>query len=80
MIHLKYYFREGCWLCDKAGEMLNGMTLKYGIDILAINIDSSEELYDLYRYDIPVLEFSDGSTMNGNIKKKELVLKLKSYK
>ncbi|MEW6599351.1 MAG: glutaredoxin family protein [Nitrospirota bacterium] len=76
MINVTLYFREGCWLCDKAEEMLNGLRVKYDINIKKISIDSDREIYDLYRFDIPVLEFADGSTLHGVIKKKDLISKL----
>ena len=76
MINLTLYFREGCWLCDKAEEMLNGLKEKYGINIKKISIDSDDELYELYRSDIPVLEFKDGSALHVVIKKKDLLRKI----
>ncbi len=76
MVNIKFYHRPGCWLCDKAEDMLNGLVLRYEINVTRINIDDDDELYDLYRYDIPVIEFKDESALHGNIKKKELVLKL----
>ena len=80
MVNIKFYHRPGCWLCDKAEEMLNGLVLKLGINITRVNIDDDKELYDLYRYDIPVIDFKDGSTLHGIIKKKELVKKLEENK
>jgi len=76
MIHVSLYFREGCWLCDQAEEMLNGLKSKYGIIIKKISIDSDREIYELYRFDIPVLEFKDGSALHGVIKKKDLIKKI----
>jgi len=76
MVYVTLYFREGCWLCDKAEEMLNGLKVRYGLQIEKISIDSDKEIYELYRYDIPVLEFKDGSALHGVIKKKELIRKI----
>lgn len=76
MVNLTFYFKDGCWLCDKAEEMLNGQKEKYGIRIKKVAIDSDDELYELYRFDIPVLEFKDGSTLNGDIKRKAFLKKL----
>ena len=78
MIDITFYHRPGCWLCDKAEEMLNGLVERYGIDMIRINIDTDEELYRMYRYDIPVIDFKDGSTLHGNIKKKDLISKLEA--
>ena len=71
-----FYHRPGCWLCDKAEEMLNGLLERYGVNVTRINIDDDDELYLLYRDDIPVIDFKDGSTLHGRIRKKDLVAKL----
>lgn len=60
--------------------MLNGLAEKYDIEINKTDITSSDELYDLYRFDIPVFEFKDGSTLNGRIRKKDLLKKLEENK
>ncbi len=73
MVKVTLYYKEGCWLCDTAEEMLNGLKLKYDIHINKVDIESNDELYELYRYDIPVFEFIDGSNLYGRIKKKELI-------
>lgn len=65
-----FYVKAGCWLCDTAEEMLNGQRERLGLDIERIPIDDDEELYELYRFDVPVIEFPDGSTLHGEIKKK----------
>lgn len=76
MVRLTFYFKEGCWLCDTAEEMLNGVTEKYGVEVSKIDITSDDELYELYRFDIPVLGFRDGSNLHGRIRKKDLLKKL----
>lgn len=76
MVRLAFYYKEGCYLCVQAEELLNGLIEKYDIETRKIDIESDDELFDLYRYDIPVIEFRDGSSLHGNIRKKELVKKL----
>lgn len=73
MVRVRLYTKEGCWLCDMALDMLNGQKEKFGIEIERIDIGHEGELYDLYRYDVPVLEFRDGTTLNGHIKKKQFL-------
>lgn len=75
MVRIKLYTKEGCWLCDMALDMLNGQQEKYGIETERVDIGHAGELYDLYRFDVPVLEFADGTTLNGHIKKKHLMKK-----
>jgi hypothetical protein len=73
MVRLKFYVKEGCWLCDTAEEMLNGLKQRHDLRIDKIPIDSDDELYELYRFDVPVIEFGDGTTLNGRIKKRGLL-------
>ena len=80
MVNLTFYYREGCWLCDKAEELVNGLKEKYSINLKKVLIDSDDELYELYRFDIPVIEFQDGSELHGVIKKKDLLRKLEENK
>jgi hypothetical protein len=76
MVRVTYYFKEGCWLCDWAEEMLNGLKEKHELSITRVDIDSNDELYELYRFDIPVFEFKDGTALYGRIKKKDLLKKI----
>lgn len=76
MVKLTFYYKEGCWLCDHAEELINGLKERYSVKIHKVAIDSDEDLYELYRFDIPVFEFKDGSTLYGRIRKKDLLEKL----
>ncbi|MDI6728373.1 MAG: glutaredoxin family protein [Thermodesulfovibrionales bacterium] len=80
MVRLTFYYKPGCWFCDMAEEMLNGLMGKYELEVNKIDITSDDELYELYRFDIPVFEFKDGSTLHGRIKKKDLLKKLEENK
>ncbi len=53
--------------------MLNGMKEKYNIEIEKIDITKDEQLYELYRYDIPVLEFENGSILYRRIRKRDIL-------
>ncbi|MGD8352071.1 MAG: glutaredoxin family protein [Nitrospirota bacterium] len=75
MVKITFYYKEGCWLCDTAEETLGGLAERHGLRIRKVDIESDPELYELYRFDIPVLEFGDGSTLNGRIRKKDLLRK-----
>ncbi len=80
MTGLTFYYKDECWLCEAAEEMLNGFRERYDIRIRKVSIDSDDELYELYRFDIPVFEFRDGSLLNGRIRKKDLLKKLEENK
>jgi hypothetical protein len=76
MVKVTFYYKDGCWLCGAAEEMLNGLKERYDIEINKIAIDSNDELYELYRFDIPVFEFKDGSFLYGRIKRRDMLVKL----
>jgi thiol-disulfide isomerase/thioredoxin len=80
MVRLTFYYKKECWLCDMTQEMLNGLKEKYDIEVKKVDIESNDELYELYKYDIPVLEFKDGSALYGRIKQKDLLQKLEENK
>jgi hypothetical protein len=80
MVRLTFYYKPGCWLCDMAEEMLNGLMGKNEIEVNKIDITSDNALYELYRFDIPVFEFKDGSILHGRIRKKDLLKKLEDNK
>ncbi len=80
MVNITFYFKDGCWLCDHAQEMLNGLKVKHNLSINKVAIDSDDDLYEMYRFDIPVFEFKDGSSLHGRIKRKELYRKLEENK
>ena len=80
MVNVKFYYKGGCWLCDTAEEMLNGLKVKYDLKIEKIDIESEWELYAIYKHDIPVFEFKDGSTLNGKIRKKDLLERFEANK
>jgi hypothetical protein len=60
--------------------MMNGLTERYDLEVRNVDITSDDGLYELYRFDIPVFEFNDGSTLHGRIKKKDLLQKLEENK
>ena len=80
MVKMTFYYKAGCWLCDTAQEMLNGLREQYDMEVSNVDITSDDGLYELYRFDIPVFEFNDGSTLHGRIRKKDLLQKLEENK
>lgn len=79
MVRLTFYYKDGCWLCDTAEEMVNGLREKFDIRVKKVAVNSDDTLYELYRFDIPVFEFKDGSTLHGRIRKKELMKKVEEH-
>lgn len=76
MKKIKFYYKPSCWFCDQVEEMLNGIKDSCNLMIKKIDITGDEDLYELYRYDIPVIEFEDGTTLHGRIRKKDILSRL----
>jgi hypothetical protein len=73
MVRLTLYVKQGCWLCDTAEEMLAGLRERYDLRVNRVDIGPGGGLYELYRFDVPVIEFADGTTLNGRIKRKDFI-------
>lgn len=58
--------------------MLNGLKEKYNLEIEKIDITKDECLYELYRFDVPVIEFEDRTTLYGRIRKKDIINKIET--
>ena len=56
--------------------MLNGLAEKHALKVEKVDITSNDALYELYRFDIPVLEFRDGTILHGRIRKMDLLERL----
>ena len=79
MLKLTVYTKLGCWFCEKVEEMLKGLEEKRDLDLTRIDITEDDDLYDEYRYDVPAIEFPDGSYLYRRITKKDLLDKLDEY-
>ena len=49
------YTRPGCHLCDEARRAIEASGCDGAYDLTEVNIESSEQLLDEYRNDIPVI-------------------------
>lgn len=72
MTEIRLYVKEGCWLCDQAEETLNGLRERHGLSIRKIDIREDDDLYERFRFDIPVVELPGGQMLKGRIKRSDL--------
>jgi thiol-disulfide isomerase/thioredoxin len=75
-ILIKFYTKPRCSLCDKARALLGQLGKRYSLHIDEINILNAPDLYDRYKYEIPVLSFPDGSQLQGRMNRDQLREKL----
>jgi glutaredoxin len=77
---IKFYTKPKCSLCDDVRSLLNQLKKEHPLDIEEVNILDDPELYERYKYEIPVLLFPDGSELKGRIVNKKLKEKILSKK
>lgn len=67
-----FYTKAGCHLCDEAREMLEEIASQVDFDLTEIDIRGNPELFELYRYRIPVI-IVDGRILEGRIEFRDLL-------
>jgi len=73
---IKFYTKPECSLCDEARTLLNLLKKEYPFDVEEVNILDDPNLYQHYKYEIPVLLFPDQFQLKGRIDREQLRDKL----
>jgi hypothetical protein len=67
MIHVTLYSKAGCHLCDEARAHLEDAAADYPLDIAEVDIRRDPELFERYRYRIPVITVDGVECLEGRI-------------
>jgi len=78
-LSIKFYTKPKCSLCDEVRILLSRLGKETPLDIEEVNILDDPNLYEKYKYEIPVLLFPDGSELKGRIENRELKKKIKEF-
>lgn len=65
--HVTFYSKPGCHLCEDAEELLDALREDYDLRVTWIDITGDLEIYERYKYEIPVVIVEDGGTASGRI-------------
>jgi hypothetical protein len=76
ILPIKFYTKPKCSLCDVVGAFLTQLKKTYPLSVEEINILDDPDLYERYKYEIPVLLFPDQSQLQGRIDGRQLKKKL----
>lgn len=76
-LSIKFYTKPKCSLCDEVRVLLNQLMKEFSLDIEEKNILDDPDLYERYKYEIPVLSLPDQFHFKGRIDPKRLREKLK---
>ena len=76
---VRLYMKPGCHLCDLAEELLDEVSSECPMSVEQIDIMTDVDLFERYRYEIPVVAVEGGGTIGGKITIEDLrrVLRLR---
>jgi glutaredoxin len=75
-VSIKFYTKPKCSLCDEARTLLTRLRKPHPLSVEEINILDDPDLYERYKYEIPVLLFPDQSELRGRIDGRQIEEKL----
>jgi glutaredoxin len=80
MVNITIYSKKNCHLCDIAKEALIKTQKEFPFSLIEVDIEKDRELFEKYKYLIPVIEIDGEKTFTYKVNEAELkaILKLKS--
>lgn len=68
-----FYTKAGCHLCDEARDILDDIAAETAFELTETDIRTNPELFEQYRYRIPVIIIDDTTIVEGRITYRDLV-------
>lgn len=68
-----FYTKAGCHLCDEVRDMLDEIASNIPYDLTEIDIRKDMELFERYRYRIPVVMINETIVAEGRIEDSDLI-------
>jgi glutaredoxin len=62
-----FYTKAGCHLCENARQLLDEIAVLMPYELTEIDIRTVPEIYERYRYRIPVIVIDDSTVVEGRI-------------
>lgn len=80
MVNIMIYSKKDCHLCDIAMETLLKIRKEFPFSLTEIDIEKDKEIFEKYKYLIPVIEIDGEKIFTYKVNEAELkaILKLKS--
>lgn len=69
---VRFFTKPGCHLCEQAEELLEQIATECPMDLEMIDITEDMDIFDRYRYEIPVIAVEGGGTASGRITEADL--------
>jgi len=68
-----FYTKAGCHLCEDARDMLDDIATETDFELTEIDIRSDPNIFEQYRYRIPVIIIDGETLLEGRIEYRDLV-------
>ncbi len=72
LMQVTFYTKAGCHLCEEARDMLEDIAAQTEYGLTEIDIRSDPEVFEQYRYRIPVIITNDNTLLEGLIQYADL--------
>jgi len=72
MPQVTFYTKAGCHLCEEARDMLDDIAAQAIYELTEIDIRSDTDLFEQYRYRIPVIVIDGETILEGRIAFRDL--------
>ena len=67
-----FYTKVGCHLCEDARDMLDDIAAETDFELTEIDIRSDPDIFEQYRYRIPVIIIAGETLLEGRIEYRDL--------
>ena len=71
-LQVTFYTKAGCHLCEEARDMLDDIAAQTPFELTEIDIRSNLEIFEEYRYRIPVIIVNNDRLLEGRIEFRDL--------
>src|SRR5438874_11398921 len=71
-MQVTFYTKAGCHLCEEARDMLDDIAAQTPYELTEIDIRSNTEIFEAYRYRIPVIIVNNDRLLEGRIEFRDL--------
>lgn len=67
-----FYTKAGCHLCEEARDMLDDIAAQTEYELTEVDIRTNSDIFEQYRYRIPVIIINNDTLLEGRIEYREL--------
>ena len=71
-LQVTFYTKAGCHLCEEARDMLDDIAAEAEYALTEVDIRSNPEIFEAYRYRIPVIIIDNKTVIEGRIEFRDL--------